>query len=360
MTAPPSPAVLVGPMLRFVGETEATVWVQTSAPCEVEVLGARSRTFTVADQHYALVCVEGPRGRRGVRVRGAPRRAAGVAGAGVAVPAEPDPHAGAHGGPVADRFGSCRLVAPHEPPYVLPQTQHEKGRGLDALRVYATALVEASPQTWPNLLLLLGDQLYSDDLSPEMERVTRSARDGDGPPADELLTFPEFALAYRESWTDPMVRWLFSTIPTAMVFDDHEVRDAWKSSQAWLEEMRTQGWYDERVCSALSAYWLYQHLETCPRPSCATTPCSPTSGKPRTAGRCCVTSPCKPTGSPDTAAGASRAGSGRRGWWSSTPAQAGCSPPAPGAWWNRDSGTGSTPRSTARTDTCCSPAPCRS
>jgi hypothetical protein len=93
-----------------------------------------------------------------------------------------------------------------------------------------------------------------------MERVTRSARDGDGPPADELLTFSEFALAYRESWTDPPIRWLLSTVPTAMVFDDHEVRDAWKSSQAWLDGMRAEEWYDDRVASALSAYWLYQHL----------------------------------------------------------------------------------------------------
>lgn len=259
MTAASVPTVLVGPMLRFVGEAEATVWVQTSGPCEVEVLGARSRTFTVADHHNALVCVEGLEPGETYEYE--------VLLDGQRVwpePGSPWPPSRIRTLDTAARqlriaFGSCRLVAPHEPPYALPQTQHEKGRGLDALRVYATRLAEASPQTWPNLLLLLGDQLYSDDLSPEMARVTRSERSGQGPP-DELLTFSEFALAYRESWTDPPIRWLLSTIPTAMVFDDHEVRDAWKSSQAWLEELRAQGWYDDRVASALSAYWLYQHL----------------------------------------------------------------------------------------------------
>ena len=32
------PEVIVGPMLRHIGETTATVWVETDAPCEVELL----------------------------------------------------------------------------------------------------------------------------------------------------------------------------------------------------------------------------------------------------------------------------------------------------------------------------------
>jgi hypothetical protein len=47
--------LLLGPMLRYVGETEATVWVETDAPCEVEVNDARSRTFHVEGHHFALV-----------------------------------------------------------------------------------------------------------------------------------------------------------------------------------------------------------------------------------------------------------------------------------------------------------------
>ena len=53
------PSLVLGPLLRYVGETEAVIWVETDAPCEVEVLGSRERTFCVCDHHYALVCCGG-------------------------------------------------------------------------------------------------------------------------------------------------------------------------------------------------------------------------------------------------------------------------------------------------------------
>src|SRR3712207_7160731 len=53
------PELVLGPLHRYAGETEATVWVETSAPCEVEVLGARERTFCVEGHHYALVMITG-------------------------------------------------------------------------------------------------------------------------------------------------------------------------------------------------------------------------------------------------------------------------------------------------------------
>ena len=57
------PQLVLGPLLRYVGETDAVVWVETGGPCEVEVLGARERTFCVCGHHYALVHAEGPRAR---------------------------------------------------------------------------------------------------------------------------------------------------------------------------------------------------------------------------------------------------------------------------------------------------------
>jgi hypothetical protein len=49
------PDVIVGPMLRYVDETSASIWVETSEPCEVtvEVDGTRAadRTFTVHGHH---------------------------------------------------------------------------------------------------------------------------------------------------------------------------------------------------------------------------------------------------------------------------------------------------------------------
>ena len=66
--------LLVGPLLRHVGTTDATVWVETDGPCEVEVLGGREHTWSVAGHHYALVEVRGPRARIEHRVRGAAGR----------------------------------------------------------------------------------------------------------------------------------------------------------------------------------------------------------------------------------------------------------------------------------------------
>jgi len=54
-----SKELVLGPLLRHVGERDATVWVETDAPCEVEVLGSRSATFEVAGHHYALLVIEG-------------------------------------------------------------------------------------------------------------------------------------------------------------------------------------------------------------------------------------------------------------------------------------------------------------
>ena len=53
------PELVLGPLLRYVDEVEATLWVETDAPCEVEVRldGASQRccTFRVEGHHYALV-----------------------------------------------------------------------------------------------------------------------------------------------------------------------------------------------------------------------------------------------------------------------------------------------------------------
>jgi hypothetical protein len=257
---PEPPGLVAGPMLRFVAETEATVWVETATPCQVEVLGARADTFTVADHHYALVCIEdlAPGSTQEYQVHLDGRRV-------WPQPGSPFPPSRIRTlPPPAERlriaFGSCRICAPHEPPYSLPQTQHEEGRGIDALRGYGSEVAENPPETWPHLLLLLGDQIYADDLSPRMRELIRAEHAEEDRPLDELVTFAEFALAYQEAWTDPVVRWLLSTIPTAMIFDDHEVHNAWRISQAWLDEKRAEGWYTERVGNALSAYWLYQHL----------------------------------------------------------------------------------------------------
>jgi hypothetical protein len=50
--------LILGPMLRHVGRTSATIWFEADAPCTGEVLGFRARTFCVEGHYYGLVIVE--------------------------------------------------------------------------------------------------------------------------------------------------------------------------------------------------------------------------------------------------------------------------------------------------------------
>ena len=56
-----APRLVLGPLLRYVGEHEATIWVETDRACQVEILGHQARTFEVAGHHYALVIIAGLR-----------------------------------------------------------------------------------------------------------------------------------------------------------------------------------------------------------------------------------------------------------------------------------------------------------
>ena len=149
-------------------------------------------------------------------------------------------------------FGSCRVGAPEELPYTLSSREHELGLGVDALWAYSRSLQKGVD--WPDALVLLGDQVYADEVPPETAAFIRSRRDGDGAPPDEVANFEEYAHLYRESWSNPDIRWLLSTVPSTMIFDDHEVHDDWNISDSWIEEMRAKPWWRERVTSAFMAY----------------------------------------------------------------------------------------------------------
>ena len=260
------PKLILGPLLRFAGGTQATVWVETDAPAEVEVLGrsaggarGRARTFQAGGHHYGLVLVEG--------LEPGTAEEYGVALDGE--PAWPEPGSGFppsrirtyhDGEPLRVAFGSCRVAVPHEPPWTLAPDRHKLGRGADALHAFALRMKDTDPAGWPHLLLLLGDQVYADDTSPGVQEFIRSRRDPGEPPGEEVADFEEYAHLYWEAWREPVLRWLLSTVPTAMIFDDHDVHDDWNTSATWVAEMRAEPWWDERITSGLATYWLYQHL----------------------------------------------------------------------------------------------------
>jgi PhoD-like phosphatase len=253
------PDLVLGPLLRYVSATEATVWVETSGPCEVEVLGRREPTFGVGGHHYALVRLEGlePGGfyEYGVALGGEPRWP----------PAESDlpPSAirtFAPGRPLDVCFGSCRVALPHEPPYTESKDDHEDGHELDALYVLARQMVRDDRDNWPELLFLLGDQVYVDEGSPEARERIRARRDTSKPPGEEVADFEEYTWLYWESWREPLIRWLFSTVSTSMVWDDHDMSDDWNISRSWHEEMERKEWWHERAVDGIMSYWIYQHI----------------------------------------------------------------------------------------------------
>jgi hypothetical protein len=121
------PELILGPMLRYVDTTSATVWVETDAACEVEVLGHRARTFHVAGHHYALVAVTGlePDSSTVYEVRLDGERRWPEDGADFPpsrIQTLPD------SGRIEIAWGSCRVTAPHEPPHTLDEEDDERGR----------------------------------------------------------------------------------------------------------------------------------------------------------------------------------------------------------------------------------------
>ena len=75
-----------------------------------------------------------------------------------------------------------------------------------------------------------------------------------------MKDFEEYTRLYAESWSDPQVRWLLSTVPSSMIFDDHEMIDDWNTSAAWRREITGQQWWKDRISGGLVSYWIYQHL----------------------------------------------------------------------------------------------------
>jgi phosphodiesterase/alkaline phosphatase D-like protein len=239
----------------------ATIWVETVRPATVEVVageaGGAARTFAAFGHHYAFVVVSGlPAGAV------TPYRVV-IDGETVWPPENyefraPAIHTRSGDGaePVRMVFGSCREAAPYA----------TQGLPPDALDAYASRLAR-SAGNWPDLLVLLGDQVYADEVSPVTRRWLRRRRVRPRfrpikaeVPADQVINFTEYARLYHESWTDPEVRWLLSTVPSVMIFDDHEIIDDWNTSASWRVDALRQPWWRERIMAGLASYWIYQHV----------------------------------------------------------------------------------------------------
>jgi PhoD-like phosphatase len=251
--------LVLGPLLRYVSDTEATVFVEADEECEVEILGRTEPTFRVEGHHYALVRIEGleagSRHEYEVALDGERRWPQPESELPPSVIRTTDGDA-----PLEICFGSCRVAVPHEPPYTETQDDHEEGFEVDALRALAQRMANGEAREWPDQLFLLGDQIYVDEASPETRERIRRRRGTDTPPGEEVTDFEEYTWLYAESWREPLIRWLLSTVSVSMLWDDHDMNDDWNISRAWLERIRRQSWWHRRATAGIVSYWIYQHL----------------------------------------------------------------------------------------------------
>jgi PhoD-like phosphatase len=257
--------LLLGPMLRYVSETSATIWVETDERCTVGILDRHVPTFCVGGHHYALVVIEDlePNSSTEYEVRLDGDLRWPVQGSGL--PASRIQTLGGSGSPRIV-FGSCRTAAPHEAPWSLELALDSRGRGVDALYAFALAMLEQPAEEWPELAIFLGDQVYADDSSPKArERIAEARKDLDHDPESDLPPelvdgFEEYTWLYHESWSPKFERWFFSNVPSVMIFDDHEMIDDWNISDSWVRKIRQRDWWEDHVIGGLMTYWLYQHL----------------------------------------------------------------------------------------------------
>jgi hypothetical protein len=150
-------------------------------------------------------------------------------------------------------YGSCRTSVPHD-------ASGNRTHGVDSLRAYALKMASGGDLPWPDLLAFLGDQVYADLTSDQMQEFIRGRRDIKEPPGEELKDYEEYAHLYFLAWSDPANRWLLSTLPSAMIFDDHDIRDDWNTSLSWKKKMEATSWWHGRIVAGLASYWVYQHL----------------------------------------------------------------------------------------------------
>jgi PhoD-like phosphatase len=251
------PELVLGPMLRYAGTESATFWVETSAPCEITILGHSSRTFTVEGHHYALLLVEDLEPDSVIPYE------VSLDSVRVWPPDDGRPpcvvrtRAGEHSARLV--FGSCRRGGPQPSEFPDEWPDELRAEGIDALWTYSKQLQRREAE-WPDAVLLLGDQVYADEVSPATLEFIRERRGTEKPPGRQIADFEEYTHLYRESWSDPDIRWVLATVPTAMIFDDHDVHDDWNISWLWVDEMRRKPWWEARVTGAFMAYWIYQHL----------------------------------------------------------------------------------------------------
>ncbi|WDE97914.1 hypothetical protein PQO03_18980 [Lentisphaera profundi] len=176
--------------------------------------------------------------------------------------------------------GSCRKLSSHEE---------------DCLPKMLDAFTQGGER--PQMLILTGDQVYSDDISDGLfAKITELVKQYGFPQTkvsnltnrkklcksigltsrkskNHLLSLGEFIILYLLSWSDELweknekiinrsdltkVRKLFANVPVYMQMDDHDVSDDLKINNFWLENINECGF--QVLANAYAVGYLFQSM----------------------------------------------------------------------------------------------------
>ena len=96
-------------------------------------------------------------------------------------------------------FGSCRASAPHRPPYTYQTWWHPRGKGIDVLRAYGMRMLRQPSALWPDALLMMGDQLYADQVNDTITGLVADREVHANGPVEVLEDFEEYCIGYWDA-----------------------------------------------------------------------------------------------------------------------------------------------------------------
>lgn len=250
--------LLVGPLVRATDAASVVIWVEVSHACSItlrvtpyskqenEVGSVSVHTLMVGGHHYAAPQLQGLQPGTWYHYE-------------LFTDESPltDPSA-----PLLQCFRTLASEETDEAPQKVPlRFIYGSCRKLDrpeddtftALGAWLLQHVEQREQVWPHLLLLIGDQIYADEPPANFLQLHKDIVGNDG-----ITTFANFARLYEYAWTaEKGVRQVLATIPTYMIFDDHELYNSWGVFPGWKEKM-VRGGKEQLLVDGLVAYWIYQ------------------------------------------------------------------------------------------------------
>ena len=293
------------------------MWVETDSPCTVEVLG-----LPRAHLDRRRPPLRPGRASRGWRRAPARRTTSGWtarwSGRRRTRDAPPSRIRTLGPGPAAAARRSAPAATPPPPP-----SASDSKFDADALDAYAARMARSRPRTSGPTRCCCSATRSTPTRPPRAPGGgSAHAATSPTPPGDAgARTSRSTPGSTTSRWSDPEVRWLLSTVPSSMIFDDHDVRDDWNTSAAWRREMQATPWWEERIIGG-AVVVLGLPAPGQPLPADAGRGRRSTSGSARTTAtpsRCCASSPRRPTRRPT----GTRGRSGRTGATSGGVAAAG-------------------------------------